>query len=101
MLNKILDALNCGKLTTNDLEAAERLFRFLADALKETRVELEVTGFDPELERLIKEKQIIPAIKLYRQTHDGAGLKEAKEAVERMGDAMGVRKNGSWGHNWK
>ncbi|MFO1497156.1 MAG: ribosomal protein L7/L12 [Verrucomicrobiota bacterium] len=33
---------------------------------------------------LAKAGQKIPAIKLYREIHRGAGLKEAKEAVERL-----------------
>lgn len=90
MIDKLTDALNTGKLTTHDLEAAERLFRFLADALKETQVELAMTGFDSELERLVLARQFIDAIKLYRVRRPGTGLKEAKDAVEAIGERLGA-----------
>lgn len=95
MINKIVSGLDTGKITLHELETAEKLFRFLADAIKETRIELELMGYDNELERLVREKQLIPAIKLYRQKR-GVGLKEAKDAVEAMGQKMGVFANGSW-----
>lgn len=95
MIDKIIKGLDAGTITLHEMEAAEKLFRFLADAIKETRVELEVTGYDNELERLIKEKQLIQAIKLYRQKRN-VGLREAKDAVEAMAQKMGVFANGAW-----
>lgn len=41
------------------------------------------TGTDEDFRKLLAAGQKIPAIKLYRQRY-GVGLKEAKEAVERM-----------------
>jgi ribosomal protein L7/L12 len=38
---------------------------------------------DPELLALLEQKQLIPAIKRYRQL-TGAGLKESKDAVEEL-----------------
>jgi ribosomal protein L7/L12 len=38
---------------------------------------------DPEIRRLVREGQLIPAIKRYREL-TGAGLKDAKDAIERM-----------------
>lgn len=99
MLNKLISGLESGAITTVDLESAERLFRFLADAIKETRVELAMSNFDSRLEGFVRAKQIIPAIKLYRELHPGTGLKEAKDEVEKLGDLMGVRKNNSWNFN--
>ena len=95
MLDKIIKGLDAGTITLHQLESAEKLFRFLADAIRETRIELEVTGYDNEMERLIREKQIIQAIKLYRKNRQ-VGLKEAKDAVEAIGVRMGVRVNNSW-----
>ena len=40
-------------------------------------------GTDADVRRLIETRQKIDAIKLYREVH-GVGLKDAKEAVERM-----------------
>jgi hypothetical protein len=97
MIDKLLKGLEDMKITTADLESAERLFRFLADTIKETRVELEIQGYDNELEKLIRDRQIIPAIKLYRTKVPGMGLKEAKDAVEAMGEKLGVFKDRSWG----
>jgi ribosomal protein L7/L12 len=96
MLDKIIKGLDDCKITLHELESAEKLFRFLADAIKETRVELEVTGYDSQLERLIREKRIIPAIKHFRTSRPGMGLKEAKDAVEALGERLGVRVNNSW-----
>jgi hypothetical protein len=95
MIDKLMDALNNGKITSHDLESAEKLFRFLADALQQTRVELAVQGYEPKIEQLIRARQMIPAIKEYRH-HTNAGLKEAKDAVEAIGERLGVWKNGAW-----
>jgi ribosomal protein L7/L12 len=95
MIDKLMDALNNGKITSHDLESAEKLFRFLADALQQTRVELAVQGYEPKIEQLVRARQIIPAIKEYRQ-HTNAGLKEAKDAVEAIAERLGVRRNGEW-----
>lgn len=97
MIDKLLKGLGDMKITTQDLESAEKLFRFLADAIKETRVELEISGYDNELEKLIREKQVILAIKLLRSKTPGMMLKEAKDAVEAMGEKLGVFKDRSWG----
>jgi ribosomal protein L7/L12 len=40
-------------------------------------------GTDDDVRRLIEAREVVEAIKLYRDIH-GVGLKEAKEAVERM-----------------
>jgi len=37
-----------------------------------------------EVTRLAKGRQLIPAIKMYRRLHPEAGLKEAKDAVEKL-----------------
>ena len=42
-----------------------------------------VQGTDRDIEQFIADGRKIEAIKLYRESH-GVGLKEAKEAVERL-----------------
>lgn len=44
-------------------------------------------GSMPDVEALIRQGQLIPAIKVYRE-QTGAGLKDAKEAVEAMDRRM-------------
>jgi len=44
---------------------------------------------DREIEALIRKKQLLEAIKLYRKQY-GTGLKEAKDAVEKIAERIGV-----------
>ena len=96
MIDKLMQGLADMKITVADMEGAERLFRFLAEAIKETRVQLEIQGYEPEVEKLVKDRKMIDAIKLYRNKTPGATLKESKEAVDKMADMLGVRVNGVW-----
>lgn len=48
------------------------------------------SAFEAELERLIRERQLIAAIKRYRE-ETGVGLKEAKDAVEARAAALRAR----------
>lgn len=97
MIDKLQDAIGKGTISHRDLEGAQKVFEFLAQALKETRVELEVqgAGLDTQLVELVKNGQMIPAIKRYRELIPGSGLKTAKDAIEQMAVDLGVR---PWGH---
>ena len=44
----------------------------------------DMSAEDSELLKLLQDGQKIAAVKLYRETHPGCGLKDAKEAVEAM-----------------
>lgn len=92
MIDKLKDALNNSELTHRDLEGAQRVFEFLAKAIKETRVELEVQGIgeDAEVIALLKAGQRIPAIKRYRELVPGCGLKVAKDKTDQMCRDLGL-----------
>ncbi|MCA9267824.1 MAG: hypothetical protein KDA41_05110 [Planctomycetales bacterium] len=54
----------------------------------------DAAGIESEVLRLLGQRKKIEAIKLYRQ-HAGGGLKEAKEAVEALGERHGLDVRGS------
>ncbi len=62
----------------------ERLTQFLLDQLKLEFTDNNPEGFiTPEIAELVRKGNTLEAIKLYRE-HTGAGLKEAKDAIDRM-----------------
>ena len=66
----------------------DRFFRARTERLRDTGLLPPAgQGTAADVERLIRERRKIGAIKLYREIH-GVGLKEAKEAVESLTTRM-------------
>lgn len=77
--------------TGHDLASANRFIEQLQTAIESGNADHVGDGQvnRDEIERLLKSGEKIAAIKLYRDS-TGAGLKEAKDAVEDIGESVGI-----------